>query len=175
MKSFYQTMTIGLALILVLTVVAFAAGGLPILDIQPVRAFSQSDLALPLPTIVPTTVPTAQPTVQPQPDTALIEAGHALVNKFGCVTCHSANLSGGPAPFARGAMPANLTPDDETGLGTWEAADLLRAFREGIRPDGSEISSMMPWRAFGQQMTDTDVEALYAYLHSIPALPYNTR
>jgi mono/diheme cytochrome c family protein len=183
MKAFYQTITVALGLILALTVVAFVAVGFPSVTLQPVRAFSQSELALPAqaqpttsPTIQATVVPTVQPTVEAPTDADLIAAGHDLVRQFGCVTCHSANLSGGPAPFARGgAMPANLTPDDETGLGTWEAEDLLRVFREGTRPDGSELSNLMPWQAFGQQMTDDDIEALYAYLQSIPALPYNTR
>jgi mono/diheme cytochrome c family protein len=170
MKAFYQTMTVGLILILVLTVGAFVVVGLPTMSLQPVRAFSHSDLAQ------PTADPTVQPTADALTDADLIEAGHDLVRQFGCVTCHATNLSGGPVPFARGGvMPANLTPDDETGLGTWESDDLLRVFREGIRPDGSEVSSLMPWQAFGQQMTDEDIEALYSYLQSIPALPYNTR
>lgn len=183
MKAFYQTMTVGLVLILMLTIAAFAVVGLPSFTLQPVRAFSQSELALParnepttVPTVQATAVPAVQPTAEMPTNDDLVAAGQDLVRQFGCVTCHAINLSGGPMPFARGGvMPANLTPHEASGLGTWEAADLLRVFREGTRPDGSAVSSNMPWQAFGQQMTDADIEALYAYLQSIPALPYNTR
>jgi mono/diheme cytochrome c family protein len=176
MKAFYRIIIAGLILTLVLAVGAFAVVGLPNPPLQPVRAFSQIELHAAQPTATVRATPTVQPTTEAPIDADLIEAGHDLVRQFGCVTCHSTNLSGGPVPFARGGvMPANLTPDEETGLGTWEVEDLLRVFREGIRPDGSTISSMMPWQAFGQQMTDEDIEALYAYLQSIPALPYNTR
>jgi hypothetical protein len=70
--------------------------------------------------------------------------------------------------------PANLTPDVATGLGQWSEADFLRVFREGKRPDGSEIKPPMPWQAMGH-MTDNELKAIWLYLQSVPAKPYGNR
>jgi hypothetical protein len=63
---------------------------------------------------------------------------------------------------------ANLTPH-ETGLKTWSESDFIRAMREGKRSNGTEISKMMPWQAYGR-MTDTELKAMWAYLQTVPAL-----
>lgn len=94
----------------------------------------------------------------------------------GCTGCHGNGFSGGKIP---GTPPdwlpaANLTPDPETGLGTWTERDFFRALREGKRPDGSAIDELMPWKALSQ-MTDTETRALWLYLHSLPAKPYGKR
>ena len=44
--------------------------------------------------------------------------------------------------------PPNLTPDRETGLGSWSEADIVRAVRQGVRPDGRELAPVMPWRNY---------------------------
>lgn len=93
-----------------------------------------------------------------------------------CTGCHGATFSGGPIPGvpSNGPAPRNLTPDKETGLGAWQAADFAKAIRTGVRPDGSQLSTTMPWPAF-QQMTDEEVSALWLYLQSVPAKPYGNR
>ena len=63
--------------------------------------------------------------------------------------------------------PANLTPDEATGLGTWSAEDIARALHTGIRPDGRELAPAMPWRSYAA-LTDEDAMALAAYLKSLP-------
>lgn len=92
-----------------------------------------------------------------------------------CTGCHGATLSGGPIPGvpSDGPHPRNLTPD-ATGLGTWQEADFVKALRTGVRPDGSALSTTMPWPAF-QQMTDEELKALWLYLQSVPAKPYGNR
>lgn len=57
----------------------------------------------------------------------------------------------------------NLTPDTLTGdLTRWSEEDLIRRFRAGpVIPD-----SPMPWEGFSR-MTDTDLRALYRFLHSL--------
>jgi hypothetical protein len=45
----------------------------------------------------------------------------------------------------------------------------MRALREGKRKDGTAISTMMPWKAY-EQMTDTEIKAVWAYLRTVPAL-----
>lgn len=93
-----------------------------------------------------------------------------------CTGCHGATLSGGPIPGvpANGPAPRNLTPDVATGLGQWQEADFAKAIRTGIRPDGTQLATSMPWPAF-QQMSDEEVSALWLYLQSVPAKPYGNR
>ncbi len=90
-------------------------------------------------------------------------------------------LAGAPAqPPATGPSPTigwtnprwkklyarNITPDPETGIGKWTEADFVRALRTGVTPDGRVLDPFMPWGAF-QQLTDTDLKALWAYLRTI--------
>jgi hypothetical protein len=66
---------------------------------------------------------------------------------------------------------ANLTPDNETGLGTWTEAMFVSALRKGTHMggDGRVILPPMPW-PFIRQMTDEDLKSIYAYLRTIPAI-----
>jgi mono/diheme cytochrome c family protein len=62
----------------------------------------------------------------------------------------------------------NITPDAETGIGRWSADDLRRALRDGRTPDGRVLSALdMPW-TITAALTDRDVDALHAYLRSLP-------
>ena len=62
---------------------------------------------------------------------------------------------------------ANITPDDETGIGKWSEAQLKRALRDGIRPDNTVVRyPMEPMR----DLDDDDVAAIYAYLRSVPKI-----
>ncbi|WP_119417892.1 c-type cytochrome [Desertibaculum subflavum] len=63
--------------------------------------------------------------------------------------------------------PPNLTPDRETGLGNWSAAEIIKAVRTGARPDGRLLVPIMPYHSYGE-LTDTDAKALAAYLKSMP-------
>lgn len=73
------------------------------------------------------------------------------------------------APFGV-VYAANLTPDKETGLGTWTSKDFVRAMRTGKhKGEGRAILPPMPWRNLAAQ-SDEDLEAIFAYLQSIPAV-----
>ena len=87
----------------------------------------------------------------------------------GCIGCHGNDFAGQHVPGTPPSFPdsRNLTP---TGLGTWTAADFRRALREGKRPDGSAIDPFMPWQAYSK-MTDVEIDALWAYLQTLPATP----
>ena len=91
--------------------------------------------------------------------------GEYLANTGGCRGCHGPDLAGAKPMEPGGVPPANLTPAGR--VGSWSDADFIRALREGVRPDGSAISESMPWKAMGR-MTDLELQALYAYLKSIP-------
>jgi mono/diheme cytochrome c family protein len=92
----------------------------------------------------------------------------------GCTGCHGEGLSGGKIP---GAPPewgpaANITPQ---GIGSWTAEDFARAMRTAKRPDGSMVdSTVMPIRLL-RHMDDVELQALYAYLRTVPGRPYGSR
>jgi cytochrome c553 len=65
---------------------------------------------------------------------------------------------------------ANLTPDPETGLGSWDADTFVRAIRTGKHKGaGREILPPMPWPSMSK-LTDEDLRAIFAYLQTVPAI-----
>ncbi len=62
--------------------------------------------------------------------------------------------------------PPNLTPDPETGLGKWSEADIIKAVRTGVRPDGRQLVPIMPYHSYAK-LTDADAQALASYLKSL--------
>lgn len=64
------------------------------------------------------------------------------------------------------ARASNLTPDHETGLGTWSDAEIVRALRTGQRKDGRLIAPVMPYGWFSG-MSDRDALAVARYLRSL--------
>jgi mono/diheme cytochrome c family protein len=66
------------------------------------------------------------------------------------------------------SFTANLTPDENTGLGIWTEEMFIKTLRTGRHMGVSrEILPPMPWFNYGK-MTDEDLRAVYAYLRSIP-------
>ena len=104
-----------------------------------------------------------------------IERGRVLAALGNCAICHTAEggqrNTGGrwmETPFGRIAT-TNLTPDPETGIGTWSFSAFQRAMREGISRDGRHLYPAFPYTSFAKT-TDDDLQALYAYLMSQPAV-----
>jgi len=68
------------------------------------------------------------------------------------------------------SFAANLTPDQETGLGLWDEETFVQALRSGRHAGaGRPLLPPMPWPAYAQA-SDEDLAAIFAYLHSIPAI-----
>lgn len=68
------------------------------------------------------------------------------------------------------SFTANLTPDPDTGLGKWTARNFKDTIRTGRHLGrGREILPPMPIPVY-RQMTDEDLEAIFAYLQTIPAI-----
>ena len=99
-----------------------------------------------------------------------------------CGNCHVARgeqgqplsdkgLSGGMVfdDAAFKAIAANITPDRDTGIGKWTDAQLAKAIREGIRPNGRLIGPPMPI-PFYRNISDADLAAIIAYLRAQPAV-----
>jgi mono/diheme cytochrome c family protein len=79
------------------------------------------------------------------------------------------NESFNGVPYPDGLVHPNITPDKETGAGTWTDAQFERAIRHGIGHDGRELIDFMPY-AFFRSMTDEDVASVIVYLRSLPAV-----
>lgn len=83
----------------------------------------------------------------------------------------SADLTAAVGPWGM-TFAANLTPDSTTGIGAWSADDFKNTLRTGKhlgQAGGRPVLPPMPWQKVGK-MTDADLDAMYAYLKSIPAI-----
>lgn len=98
----------------------------------------------------------------------LVSKGAYLARAGDCVACHTAH---GGKPFAGGhgiASPigtiyaTNITPDKDSGIGSWTYGDFERAVRRGIGHDGSALYPAMPFPSYAK-VSDEDTQALYAY------------
>ena len=90
-----------------------------------------------------------------------------------CIGCHGAALSGGKIPGTPPDWPpaANLTPAPDGAMARYPTAEAFATMlRTGKRPDGSAVSTVMPFPAL-QAMNDTDVKAMYLHLKRLPAVP----
>lgn len=108
----------------------------------------------------------------------LLERGEYLVNgPMGCGNCHTLQGPDGPVAamtLAGGqlliddemmtAYSTNITPAGR--VGDWSDAELARAIREGLRPDGTLIGPPMPFALY-RQISDGDLAAIVAYLRTV--------
>jgi mono/diheme cytochrome c family protein len=99
------------------------------------------------------------------------QRGEYLARAGDCVSCHTAK---GGEPFAGGLkldtpfgymLSPNITPDPETGIGRWSAADFYRAMHHGVNKRGQDMFPVMPFD-FYTRVTREDVDAIYAYLRT---------
>lgn len=86
-----------------------------------------------------------------------------------CTECHGAELNGAPfGPPGQEVPTPNLTPGGE--LMAWSQEQFLTLMRTGVTPTGRQLSTEMPWESFGQ-MSDEELQAVWLFLQSLPALP----
>ena len=90
---------------------------------------------------------------------------------LGCTGCHRADFTGGPMPGAPPGAPmvANLTPDQEEGIGKWSEDEFVTAITTGVRPDAPPINGEFMPVKMTAQMTDTEKRAIYRYLRTVEA------
>jgi mono/diheme cytochrome c family protein len=109
-----------------------------------------------------------------------VDRGRYIVEVIAaCGNCHSPNspgdldpsrhLAGGFKITAPGmvAVTRNITPDPETGIGSWTDDEIIRAIREGVRPDGRVLGPPMPFELY-RKISDQDARAIVAYLRTVP-------
>lgn len=113
-----------------------------------------------------------------------VERGKYLVTVISCSDCHTPGtflgkpdmtryLGGSDVGFEVPGLGvfygANLTPDKETGLGSWTKEQIATAIRTGKTPDGRILAPSMPWESF-KHLTDSDALAIAAYLKTLPPI-----
>jgi mono/diheme cytochrome c family protein len=74
-----------------------------------------------------------------------------------------------PIPELNNIASRNITPDPETGIGSWSDDEIARAIREGVRKDGTALFPVMPYLDFAK-MDDEDVKSIVVYVRTIPAV-----
>src|SRR6185437_7617263 len=113
------------------------------------------------------------------PNAALVKRGEYLVNGIlTCGNCHtpkgpngdimdkafSGGLSWDELPFK--VTAPNITPDKATGIGNYTDEQLKSVLRKGIKANGVPVAMVMP-SGFYEIMTDHDLDAVIAYLHTL--------
>jgi mono/diheme cytochrome c family protein len=103
-------------------------------------------------------------------------SGEVLYHAGGCISCHKATASSGVsgppvggAPFDTPVgtfWPGNLTPEPETGLGSWTAEQFVDAMTLGVSPDGRHYFPAFPYTSY-RIMPVEDLLDLWAYLQSL--------
>ncbi|MBT2246276.1 c-type cytochrome [Sphingobium sp. BHU LFT2] len=116
--------------------------------------------------------PSIAPIDPPNPGSfteAEVARGAVLATLGDCAVCHTAP-GGSPLAGARAlATPFgtlysnNLTPDIQTGIGTWSKVAFRRAMRDGVARDGSHLYPALPYEHF-THVADADLDAIYAFL-----------
>jgi mono/diheme cytochrome c family protein len=131
----------------------------------------------------------AFPKVGPAPEIAIqatpekIARGQYLANHVTvCIDCHSTrdfNYYSGPiisGTEGKGGeefqetigtfYPGNITP---AALGNWTDGEIMRAVTSGVTKEGEPMFPMMPYPIYSQ-LAQEDVEAIVAYLRTLPAI-----
>ena len=71
-----------------------------------------------------------------------------------------------PTPFGT-LYTSNITPDRETGIGTWTADQFYAMMHTGRFPDGGLLYPAMPFGSY-TKVTRQDSDAIFAYLQTVP-------
>jgi mono/diheme cytochrome c family protein len=133
-----------------------------------------------------------EPAFTTRPDTSDWAAyGEYVATAGGCIYCHSTQddkgviipgklFAGGneyPLPTGGIVRSANLTPDEETGIGRWTEAAWLARMKAYADPDvrlprvgKGDLNSIMSWELHSR-MTETDLKAIYRYIQTVEPIP----
>jgi mono/diheme cytochrome c family protein len=111
-------------------------------------------------------------------DFTTVDRGRYLSILSDCASCHTIPQKHQPfaggrpieTPFGNIVAP-NITPDMETGIGSWTDDQFDNAVRNGIGRNGERLYPAMPYNAY-TKMTPEDVLAIRAYLNTVTAV-YN--
>ena len=133
----------------------------------------------------PAAIPAEDLRIEATPET-LARGRYLFDHVAGCADCHSTRdwtKYGGPVtPGTVGkggdlfgtamGLPGNFYARNITpaGVGDWTDGELVRAITTGIDRHGEPLFPIMPYPVFGQ-MAREDIEAIVAYMRTLPAIP----
>lgn len=123
------------------------------------------------------------------PKTDVVNYGKYLTNAAACIDCHTkfekgslvagTEYGGGREfPFPDGSIvrSANISSDEETGIGGWDDETFVSLFKAhsdsatlNTQLNPGDFNSIMPWTMYGR-MTDEDLKAIFAYLKTVPPI-----
>ena len=151
------------------------------------REIPERELPFPLPLVVRTMPAAAHPQTRPSPENRW-SYGKYLVNAAACGDCHTPmddqgqaiagrEFSGGmafPLPGGGVVRAANITPDAQSGIGTWTEDDFVQKFKafgnatpRDLNAAEQRQNTVMPWLAYAG-LTEDDLRAMYNYLRYLP-------
>src|SRR5262245_57488246 len=108
------------------------------------------------------------------------ERGAYLVNTImTCQNCHTPKGQGGVPQFDKDlsggltfdeppfkVTASNITPDKQSGIGSWSDADMRKTLVDGVRPSGVPLAAVMPTGFYGI-LTPGDLNAIVAHLKTL--------
>ena len=119
---------------------------------------------------------------QHEPATGTIARGRYLSKMLACQDCHSPRTPGGgyvagelfqgggfqmPLPNGQTLIAPNITPDQQTGIGSWSDDQIIRVIRTGITKDGRTINNAMPYKVAYHVLNDQDAHDLVLFLRTL--------
>jgi mono/diheme cytochrome c family protein len=124
-------------------------------------------------------------TVPDVPKTDIVKYGEYLAGPVGhCMDCHTTYVMGQidmtllgrggniytrPFIYDWAAVSANITPHPDSGLGRWTDEEIKNAITTGVSRNGRTLLPFMPYGLYAK-MQESDLDAIVAYLRSIPPL-----
>jgi len=121
-----------------------------------------------------------------------VARGKYLVKLLGCGICHTdgalvgdpdyaLNMAGSRTGIAYSnplldkypgvVYPSNITPDIETGIGSWSESEIISLLRSGEASHDRQLLAVMPWPTYAW-IIDSDALAIAAYLRSLPPVKH---
>lgn len=127
-------------------------------------------------------VPGAEQPIEDVP-TDPVKRGFYLATLAHCMECHARRPDGrqdykewwgrGGAAFKGPwgeTVARNISAHPEKGVGAWSDAELKRALTHGVGRDGRAFKSPMARHIYFSKMTDQDLDAIVAWVRTIPAV-----
>ena len=130
----------------------------------------------------------ASPVKVPNMENAVAYGKYLVNGSLICFDCHSKSfetnnwvepslsdgyLAGGNTVYLpemeKPIISANITMDEETGIGNWTEDEFIQAMKTGRRPDGKVLSYPMLPYSF---LDTTEILAIYSYLKTVPTISH---
>lgn len=163
-------------------------------SLPPIRnPLPQTELALPVALMIKGAPRPLTGSVPPPKREVSAAYGEYLVRVGDCAGCHTMQEKGAPLKemdlaggfalnFPEGSVvSANITPDMETGIGSWTEDGFVSRFkqyqefaRNGAPPLTRDNFTIMPWLAYSE-MEEDDLRAIYRYLRTVKPVRHKVR